>query len=325
MILLVSPRAPASAHGNSVTALRWAAILRDLGHEVRSTDQYDDGDDTPYTALVALHARKSASSIRAFRAAHPDVPVILALTGTDLYPDLVSTGVDPEVLGIADRLVVLQSYGLRQLDAGTRSRTRVIVQSMPPIPRQPTREDCFEVVVLAHLRAVKDPLRAAEATRLLPPDSRVRVTHAGAGLDPELAEAAEAEAADNPRYEWLGDVPRADALALLARSRLLVLTSHHEGGANVVSEALAAGVPILSSAMPGSRGLLGDDYPGYFEVGDTAALADRLRATETDRDGFHTELVRRCERLRDDVDPARERTAWADLLAELPQSCSPVR
>jgi len=96
-----------------------------------------------------------------------------------------------------------------------------------------------------------------------------------------------------------------------------VLTSHDEGGANVVSEAIAAGVPVLSSDIPGSRGLLGDDYPGYFPVGDTEALADALLAAETDRDGFHQRLQQKCEDLHELVDPHRERAAWSTLLTEL--------
>lgn len=315
MILMVSPRAPAAVHGNSVTAQRWARLLRELGHEVTIADEYVAGD---YAALVALHAGKSAAAIRDFRASHPEAPVIIALTGTDLYPDLVSSGVDPAVLALADRFVVLQSHGLSQLAEPLRSRARVIVQSMPAIAPQPRHEDCFEVAFLAHLRPVKDPLRPAAAARALPASSRIRITHVGAGLDPDLADRAAAEAADNPAYDWLGERPRAEALAVLARSRLLVLTSLNEGGANVVSEALAAGVPVVSSAIPGSCGLLGDDYPGYFPVGDTAALADLLLAAETDRDGFYGDLVGRCDRLRALVEPATERAAWAALLAELP-------
>ncbi|MGH3449840.1 MAG: glycosyltransferase, partial [Haloechinothrix sp.] len=254
MILLVSPAPPASVHGNGVTAARWARILRALGHDVETAERYRGGH---YSALVALHARKSADAIRAFHAEHPDAPVVIALTGTDLYPDLAGGGVDPAVLRIAGRLVVLQPHGLRQLDDELRSRAKVIIQSVPEIQPRPRRADIFEVAFLAHLRPVKDPLRAAAATRLLPPDSRIRLTHVGAGLDHDLAEHARVEAADNPRYEWLGELTRSDALNVLARSRLLVLTSHNEGGANVVSEALAAGVPVLSSAIPGSQGLLG--------------------------------------------------------------------
>lgn len=314
MILLVSPAPPTSALGNGVTAERWARILRDLGHEVVTA-----GEDRPgeYAALVALHARKSAPAIRAFRRAHPDAPVILALTGTDLYPDLASTGVEPEILAMADRFVVLQAFGLRQLDDDLRAKARVIVQSVPAIEPRPRRTDVFEVALLAHIRPVKDPLCAARATRLLPSDSRVLVTHAGVGLDPDLSEQCRAEASANPRYDWVGELGRDEAIGILARSRMLVVPSLHEGGANVISEALAAGVPVLASDIPGSRGLLGDDYPGYFPAGDPAALSDLLHAAETDHDGFHSKLTGACERLRPLVEPPRERVAWSELLADL--------
>jgi putative glycosyltransferase (TIGR04348 family) len=334
VILLTSPAAPDSVHGNGVTARRWADILGELGHRVRMSQGYPD-DGAEYTALVALHAKKSADAVRRFRARQPDAPVVIALTGTDLYPDLRSTGVDPAVLATADRLVVLQRTGLAQLEPALRARARVIIQSVPPIPARPPgrwRETpppgrwsetrprstgTFDVALLAHLREVKDPLLVAAAARLLPASSTVRVRHLGAAMDEAIAAEAKAESAGNPRYEWLGPRPRDEALALLARSHLLVLTSRHEGGANVVSEALAAGVPVISSHIPGSIGLLGEDYPGYFPVGDAAALAGALDAAEHDRDGYYDVLRNRCAALRAIVEPARERQSWADLLTEL--------
>lgn len=314
MILLVSPAPPTAVLGNGVTADRWARILRALGHQVETAERYRPG---RYSALIALHAGKSADAIRAFHAGNPDSPVVIALTGTDLYPDLASTGVDPAVLRVASRIVVLQSRGLDQLDAELRPRGRVIVQSVPPITPRPARPGVFEVAFLAHLRAVKDPLRVAAAARLLPPDSRIEVTHVGRGLDDVLTDDARRASADTPRYRWIGALPRDEALAVLARSRLLVLTSRHEGGANVVSEALAAGVPVLSSRIPGSEGLLGADYPGYFAVGDEAELADQLVAAESNRDGFYDELSRQCRELRSLVEPSREAAAWAELISEL--------
>ncbi|RZQ61294.1 TIGR04348 family glycosyltransferase [Amycolatopsis suaedae] len=306
-----------SVLGNGVTARRWAALLGSLGHRVRIARQYEPGD---HTALVALHAGKSAGAVRAFASAHPAAPIVLALTGTDLYPDLAATGVDPAVLRLATRLVVLQRHGTRQVaavDGELASRVRVIVQSVEPPAPAPRRQDVFEVVVLAHLRPVKDPLLAAAAAGLLPESSRLVVSHAGAGLDPALAARAQRESAVSPRYDWLGELARPDALALLARSRALVLTSRHEGGANVVSEALATGVPVLATAIPGSTGLLGDGYPGCFPVGDPAALAKLLLAFERDENGLRTRLGEWCAALRPMVDPQAERRAWAALLAEL--------
>lgn len=315
-IALVFPPS-STVHGNTVTATRWAAILRDLGHDVTMSHAYDG---RRYDVLVALHARKSASAVTTFSHTCPGGRVVVALTGTDLYPDLESAGVDQAVLTAAARLVVLQPAGIAQLPLDLRPRTRVITQSVPPIPRQPPRSDCFEVVFLAHLRPVKDPLRLAAAVRLLPASSTVRVTHAGAAYSDELAARAAEESARNPRYDWLGPLPRTDALRLLARGRVLALTSLHEGGANVVSEALAAGVPVLASHIPGSVGLLGEDHPAYYPAGDTVALARLLERVERNEAGLFDELVERCAALSGQVDPELELHAWQRLLTDVATS-----
>ena len=103
---------------------------------------------------------------------------------------------------------------------------------------------------------------------------------------------------------------------MLARSRLLVLSSLMEGGANVVGEAAVQGVPVVASRIPGSMGLLGADYPGYFATGDTAGLADMMRRCESDP-SFYDELRARCCSLAPDFSPDAERDAWRSLLAEL--------
>jgi putative glycosyltransferase (TIGR04348 family) len=311
-ICVVTPTPPRSHHGNGVTARRWAAILRSLGHAV-AVRQCFDGEQVDL--LVAVHARKSAPAVRRARAA--GVPVVLALAGTDLYPNLASAGVELSVLDCADRLVVLQPRGVDQLPARLRDRVRVIYQSAPALPAGQPASGTFDVVLLAHLRPVKDPLLPARAARPLPASSRVRGRHAGAVLDAALGERAAAEDRVNPRYDWVGELGQTEAGELLAASRLLVHPSVHEGGANVVSEALAAGVPIVASCIPGTVGILGPDYPGYFPGGNAGALADLLDAAETNRGGFHDALCRACAARRPLTDPARERAAWESLLADL--------
>jgi glycosyltransferase involved in cell wall biosynthesis len=96
----------------------------------------------------------------------------------------------------------------------------------------------------------------------------------------------------------------------------MVLSSLSEGGANVISESIVAGVPILASRMEGNVGLLGADYPGYFPVGDTEALARLLRRIETDR-AFVANLRRAIGRRAPLFRPEREIEAWRRLLAEL--------
>jgi glycosyltransferase involved in cell wall biosynthesis len=135
--------------GNRITALRWARLLKTLDNRVQIETAF-----TGQTCdlLVALHARKSHESVSTFRKTFPQKPVILALTGTDLYGDIHTHANAQESLELADRLV---------------------------------------------------------------------------------------------------------------------LSSKSEGGANVISEAVMASVPVIASRIPGTVGLLGENYPGYFEFGDT--------------------------------------------------------
>jgi putative glycosyltransferase (TIGR04348 family) len=313
-VCLVTPAPPGSQKGNRVTALRWTRILRSLGHRVAVREQYQG---EPCDLLVALHALRSSPSVERYRATHPGGPLVLALTGTDLYGAIHTHAEARRALDLATRLVVLQPLGIAELPEGVRAKTRVIYQSEPaPRVRAAPRPGVFEVCLLGHLRPVKDPFRAALAARLLPAVSRVRVLHLGAALSEDMAQKAREEAATNPRYRWLGEVPRRRALAVLGRCRLLALTSESEGGANAVSEALAASVPVVSSRVAGSVGMLGEDYPGYFPVGDTAALAELLERAESDVD-FYGALRAWCDGLRPLIDPARERRSWEDLLREL--------
>lgn len=320
-ILIVTPAPRRSRLGNRVTALRWAGLLRRLGHGVTIASEYND---QPSDVLVALHARRSYRSIDRFHRARPDKPVIVALTGTDLYNDIhhhqrAESGFNPaqKSLHIAARLIVLNAAGPSELPEQYRWKTRVIYQSAtPPREQLPRRADAFEVCVLGHLRAVKDPFRAAEAVKLLPSSSRVQVTHVGAALDEAMAQRAQRETADNPRYEWVGDQRRTRAKQILSRSRLLVHTSHIEGGANAICEALACDVPVISSKISGSEGILGDCYSGYFEVDHTQQLADLLARAEADV-AFYSDLQTHCRKLAHLVEPARELKAWQELLREL--------
>jgi putative glycosyltransferase (TIGR04348 family) len=313
-ITIATPAPVGSRKGNRITAVRWARLLRELGHRVRLMNS----DDKPIgDLLIALHAHKSAAAVFHFRARFPQRPIVLALTGTDLYSDLHTSVAAQQALQLADRLLLLQSHGINELPSQVRDRARVIYQSVrKPNWQVSPHPDRFDVCVVGHLRPVKDPFRTAEAARLLPAHSRLRVWHLGAALSDDMAELARFHEANNPRYRWLGELPRSRTLRRMARSRLLVLTSQLEGGANVISEAVVLGVPVLSSRISGSLGLLGEDYPGYFPVGDTRELANLLLRAETDS-SFLADLSQRCRQLADRFHPSEEKRRWQKLLAEL--------
>jgi putative glycosyltransferase (TIGR04348 family) len=314
-IVLITPVRSSSRSGNGTTTARWTRILSELGHDVHVANQYDG---TVADLMIALHAWRSADAIRHFRELYPDRPLIVALSGTDIY-EYIDRDPAPTLhsLACADRLVALQALALRRLPARFRSKVRVVHQSAPPLrPLRSKATRGFDVAVIGHLRQVKDPLRAAKAARRLPATSRIRILHLGAAETPRWTAMAKAEMKVNPRYIWRDDRPRSEVRRLLGRVRAMVLSSLSEGGANVISEAVAAGVPVLASRIDGSVSLLGPDYPGYFPVRDTAALARLLNRIETSPEfllRLHRAIARRAHLFR----PAREKAAWKKLIGEI--------
>jgi putative glycosyltransferase (TIGR04348 family) len=315
-IRIVAPRGATPLTGNTVTARRYARIFRQLGHRVDLTERYGG---VPRDLLVALHARRSSAAIREFAACYPERPLIVVLTGTDLYRDIHVDADAQRSLMLATRLVALQREGLAEVPARYRQKTRVIYQSTPLLAgqvRRPTRR--FRVCVVGHLRAEKDPLRTALAVRELPAISRIEVVHVGAALTPEWAEAAVCESAHKPRYRWLGVQSHGKTRSLIASSHLLAITSLIEGSSNALGEALAQAspTPVVAARIGGLIGTLGEDYPGYFPARDTAALAVLLWRAETEP-AYYAALQAQCAAVAPLVSPEREREAWARLLAEL--------
>src|SRR5262245_50512767 len=195
-IVLITPVRSSSRSGNRTTTERWTGILRELGHTIRIATEYDGA---AADMMIALHAWRSAAAIRCFRELHPDHPLIVALTGTDINEYLDR---DPaptlHSLACADRLVALQELAARRVPARFRQKVRVVHQSAPSLQRASLRRSrVFDIAVIGHLREVKDPFRAAEAARSLPTSSRIRIVHLGAAETPEWTARAKAEMRDN--------------------------------------------------------------------------------------------------------------------------------
>ncbi|HUC99115.1 MAG TPA: selenoneine biosynthesis selenosugar synthase SenB, partial [Candidatus Polarisedimenticolaceae bacterium] len=314
-IQLVTPAPLRFNNGNKITALRWARILRTLGHRVKVLQHYDE---EPCDALIALHARRSYHSIRSFHKLHPERPLIVVLTGTDLYHDLHRHRSAQRSLELATRIVALQKMALSELSETLHPKTQIIYQSAERClsSNLQKRRDGFRASVVGHLRKEKDPLRTAFAIRRLPKQSQIKVQHIGRALDKDLERRARAEMVRNPRYRWVGELPHKKTRQILAQSDVTVITSRIEGSSNVLSEALACAVPVIASRIPGLMGTLGKDYPGYFAPGDTVALREILMRAETDRK-FYRSLKSICRRLSPLVAPKRELAAWQELLEEL--------
>ena len=310
-IAIVTPARAGTRNGNRHTATRWARMLRAAGMkaEVLLAWQGEKCD-----ALLALHARRSHESIREFRAQHPQAPLVVVLTGTDLYKDLPGSAEARRSLELADTLVVLQDAAPRELPAPLRRKTRVVYQSSDCTLRHRPPDTVFRIAVVGHLRAEKDPFRTAAALALRPSSERIECIHVGAALDPSMEQEAKAWMRREPRYRWLGSLPHGRALQWIARSHALVVSSVMEGGANVIAEAARIGTPVLASRMSGNLGMLGRGYPGYFPLGDEKALAGLI--TRCQAGAFYGRLQQAIAGRRPLFAPAQERRALLRVVRE---------
>lgn len=312
-IAITLPATQGVGTGNLRTAQRWVGLFSELGHQARIFGPKEEPDGE---VLVALNAVKSADAIARYRSEHPWGRLVVVVTGTDLnFREGEEFG---HSLALADKVVVLQERALDLLTEEERAKASVIHQSVRVPPNLPGRgaNEGFQVCVVGHLRSEKDPMLTAMASRVLEEESRVQVLHAGAILEEEYTAAVTLERQMNPRYQWLGELSKAESLKLIAGSDLMVLSSRSEGGPGVIGEAVSVGTPILASRIDGVLGLLGDSYPGYFEPGDVLALSKLLKRAEKAPD-FYRELQQAGEAVSQQFEPSLEGERWSRLFDEL--------
>jgi putative glycosyltransferase (TIGR04348 family) len=312
-IHIVTPAGAGRRSGNRHTAQRWRDFLRGAGHRVTVASKWDGA---AADLLIALHARKSSESVQAFHAAHPQRPLVVVLTGTDLYRDIRTHATARRAMALATRLVVLQEDGRRMLSRSLHAKTRVIFQSAATRVRHQPLAQRFRIGVVGHLRAEKDPFRAVMALAHLPQDCKLEIHQLGEALSPEMAQAATGWMRREPRYHWLGSRPHAETLRRMAACQLLVVSSVMEGGANVICEAGRIGLPVLASRISGNIGMLGADYPGYYRLGDEKALARLIARAAADK-AYLRSLKRAVLARRALFAPASERRGLLQLVKEL--------
>jgi putative glycosyltransferase (TIGR04348 family) len=268
-LALVTPALADADNGNWRTAARWARLLAPHW-DVRLTDRWQAGGED---AALMLHARRSAASIAAWRERRGDAPLIVVLTGTDLYRDIHEDASARRSLDLADRLVLLNEHAPQDLPPRWRGKARVCLQSCPAWQARtahPARH--LRVLTVGHLREEKGPDLVFDAVRRLDrPD--IRWEHVGRALAPEWARRAAATAAACPGYRWLGPLPHPATRRRIRNAGVLVHPSRLEGGAQAVIEALRSGTAVIATRIPGNVGLLGEDHPGLVDPDDGAALA----------------------------------------------------
>ena len=318
-LCIVTPALADANNGNWQTARRWAQLLSG-DYEVRLAKAWPDAPalaGKPTDALVALHARRSAASVAAWAQAHPNKPLVLAMTGTDLYRDIATDADAQRSLALAQRIVLLQDQGPLALPEALRGKCAVVFQSGSRRQTLPKTNARLRAVMVGHLRDEKWPQTLFEAARLLRPEEGICIDHIGQALDPALGNSARQTALACPHYRWLGGLPHEQARQRMQRAHLLVHTSRMEGGAHVILEAVLSGTPVLASRIAGNVGMLGENHGGYFAPGDAPGLAALLRRARQDQlthGHWLGDLQAQCAERAHLFNPAAER---AGLLAVL--------
>lgn len=323
-IVIVTPALADANNGNWQTARRWQSMLA-RRHPVHlmaawpasTTAQAARIADLPRpTLMIALHARRSAASIAAWREQRPQAPLVVALTGTDLYRDIEHDTSAQRSLELADALVVLNELGAQRLPLALRPKCRVVLQSCSARQTLPRTKRHLRALMVGHLRAEKDPQTCFAAVQQLAHRPDILLDHVGAALEPQWAEQAAALAASHPQYRWLGGLPHETTRRRIQAAHVLVHPSRMEGGAHVVIEAVRSGTPVIASRIDGNVGLLGADYAGYFEPGDDAGLVRLLQRARDDADMLPL-LRRQCRARAPRFAPEAEAAQLQRLVDEL--------
>lgn len=311
-VCVASPYPLSDLKGNSVTTARIVTVLNEAGIEARGSHGYDG---EPTDILITLHAIKGAPALFDFKKRKPKGKVVILLTGTDIYQGLPKgSKMGEDALREADRIVVRQEAAILRLPEQVRAKTVVIRSSLDPIAVKPSpSQSRFIISVVGHLRPVKRPFLTIETLAQHPEWSDVEVWQIGQALDEEMRKTAEFWAEEDGRYRWFGGVPRMESLALCCKSSLTINSSILEGGANAVLEAMTMGVPVLASKIEGNVGLLGNDYPGYFEEGRMAKALQAIMDQRVDLDEWNRLLADRLRLFSRE----RESKSWLELLTEL--------
>jgi glycosyltransferase involved in cell wall biosynthesis len=203
------------------------------------------------------------------------------------------------------RRLVTRVHGVRVEEQAGNAREAARTRREWGVP-----ENAFLIGHVGNFRPEKNHALLLEAAaRVVATEPRALFLLAGSG---PLLEEVRARALGLDRVRVAGHVPA--ARRLVAALDLLILSSRHEGLPVVVMESLAAGVPVVSTAVGGVPDLVRHGHNGLLTPpGDEGALADAIR--QAMRPDVHARLRRGAADSASLVDIGRT-AAWFERLYE---------
>ena len=122
------------------------------------------------------------------------------------------------------------------------------------------------------------------------------------------------------KVHFLGQ--RADVPRLMPHFNVLWSTSAYEGQSNAIMEAMACGVPVVATDIPGTRDLIVPDRTGYLvPVGDRAAIARHTRRI-LDDPGLADRLAKAArQRMHEEFSVEKMIARYTELYRRLLSDC----
>jgi glycosyltransferase involved in cell wall biosynthesis len=311
-IVLVSPGSERVPSGNGTTLRRLAHGLRAAGLVVTEIHLADRGSPPTVDArelagrdlVHALHARKAGVVIGAAVAAL-SLPLVLSVTGTDVYEDLVDPAREGELADVlrSAAAILVPDPGVTAILARLALESRCVVTPKAienpeawTALRAPGDEGHLLFLHIGGWRAVKNQLFPLEPVmRLAAEFPGLALRFLGPVLEPEYHAAWMRLA---PRFAFAEDLGVVDPCAMpaaMASASVVLNTSHSEGGANAILEAMASGIVVLASDVPGNAALVRFD-PARWEDS-TGVLYRTLPGTGARRVHDAKDFLEKARRL----------------------------
>ncbi len=153
--------------------------------------------------------------------------------------------------------------------------------ALPPVVHQPGPVRLIFVGRVVELKGMAVLLDALQTVRATDPD--ITLTVVGDGPDRSKFERAAAKAGLDDAVDFVGAKSQAEVAELLGQSDIFVLPSFAEGVPVVLMEAMASGLPVITTMVGGIAELVEHDVNGYLlRPGDPADLAAAISALAAD-------------------------------------------
>jgi glycosyltransferase involved in cell wall biosynthesis len=145
-------------------------------------------------------------------------------------------------------------------------------------PESRSAHDVLRILFVGRFQKQKNlPFLMQQVARL--PAGTFELHLVGDGPEKDRLRRLAAQLGITSAITWSGWLPRADLRAIYRSCDCLVNPSTYEGMPNVVLEAMAAGLPVIASNVPGNDALVKPGETGFlFELEDGKSLRSALDA-----------------------------------------------